>query len=95
MASKNSQKLHPDYTSELARLSKVMGQLVGIEKMIHARRYCPEVIQQIRAARSALLALEVAIIKGHLTSCIKDSAQNDSSAELDRKLKELFHLIKG
>lgn len=58
----------PDYSSEIGRLNRVMGQVAGIEKMILARRYCPEIVQQIRAARSALQALEIEIIKGHMSS---------------------------
>lgn len=92
---KQSKGGFPDYSDELNRLSKVMGQLNGIEKMIAQRRYCPEIIQQIRAARSALGALELVIIKGHLASCIKDSAKSDSPVAFDKKLKELLQLIKG
>ena len=93
--SKNTKELFPDHSDELIRLSKVMGQITGIEKMILARRYCPEIIQQIRAACSALKALEVAVIKGHMASCIKNSARNDSPSDFDQKLKELLELVKG
>jgi DNA-binding FrmR family transcriptional regulator len=86
---------HPDYSEELGRLRKIRGQMAGVEKMIVARRYCPEIIQQIRAATSALKALEIAIIKGHLSFCIKKSAHSDSPSALDQKLKELMKLIKG
>ncbi len=95
MAAKNKKKLFPDYSEELVRLSKITGQIAGIEKMILARRYCPEILQQIRAGRSALKALELAVMKGHMASCIKDSARSDSPAEFDRKLSELLDLIKG
>ena len=95
MGSKNTKELFPDHSEELVRLSKIKGQIAGIEKMIVARRYCPEIIQQIRAACSALKALELAVMKGHMASCIKNSARNDSSTEFDRKLKELLKLIKG
>lgn len=95
MRSRNKKEDFPDYSDELTRLSKVMGQIAGIERMIRARRYCPEIIQQIRAARSALMALELAVMKGHMASCIKSSARSDSPADFDRKLKELLELIKG
>lgn len=95
MRLKNTAKSHPDHSGELSRLSKITGQISGIEKMILTRRYCPEIVQQIRAARSALKALEVAIIREHMASCIKASARSDSSADFDRKLKELLQLVKG
>jgi len=92
---KQSKKEFPDYSDELNRLGKIIGQLNGIEKMISTRRYCPDIIQQTRAARSALGALELAIIRGHLASCIKDSAKSDSPKAFDEKLKGLLDLIKG
>ncbi len=94
MTSKSKKDLFPDYAEELARLSKITGQVAGIEKMILARRYCPDILQQIRAVRSALKALELAILRGHMDSCIKKSARNDSSSDFNRKLKELLELIK-
>ena len=95
MKSKKKGDLYPDHSDELVRLSKIMGQISGIEKMIRARRYCPEIIQQIRAARSALKALEVGVLKGHMASCIKSSARSDSPGDFERKLKELLELVKG
>ena len=86
---------HPDHSDELNRVRKITGQIAGIEKMITNRRYCPEIIQQITAARSALKALELAIIRGHISSCIKKSARSDSPSVFDQKLKELMELIKG
>lgn len=86
---------HPDHSDELSRLRKVTGQIIGIEKMILARRYCPEIVQQIRAATSALKALELTIIKSHMSSCIKKSARTDSPGAFDQKLKEVLDLIKG
>jgi len=92
---RHKSEMFHDHSEGLSRLSKVVGQLAGIERMITARRYCPDIIQQIRAARAALKALEIEIIKGHLTSCIKKSAKSDSPPDFDRKLKDLMELIKG
>jgi DNA-binding FrmR family transcriptional regulator len=91
---KKNQKFS-DHSEELSRLKKVMGQVSGIEKMFLARRHCPDIIQQIRAARSALKALELAVIKAHLASGITESAKHDSPQAFDLKLKELMALIKG
>jgi DNA-binding FrmR family transcriptional regulator len=93
--SKKAKVDFPDHTDELSRLRKVTGQISGIEKMILSRRYCPDILQQIRAARSALAALELTILKTHISMCLKDSARGDSQSDFERKLKELLGLIKG
>jgi len=93
--SKHKMENHPDHSEELNRLRKISGQIAGIEKMIATRRYCPEIVQQIRAATSALRAVELSIVKGHMSACIKKSAQSDSNSAFDKKLRELMELIKS
>lgn len=82
------------HAEELSRLAKVGGQLAGIEKMISNERGSPEIIQQLRAATSAIKALELMYIKRHISSTIKASVKSDTPAVFDRKLKELVGLIR-
>jgi CsoR family transcriptional regulator, copper-sensing transcriptional repressor len=89
-----TEKTPTSHVDELNRLAKVAGQISGIEKMILDERYCPEIIQQLRAATSALKAIEVAILRRHIASCIKKSAESDSASGFERKLKELMELIR-
>lgn len=93
MKNKAKKVSHPDHSEELVRLNKINGQIAGIQKMIHDRRYCPEIMQQIRAARSALRSVELSMMKGHMSACLKGSAQG-SASDFERKLKEVLELIK-
>jgi CsoR family transcriptional regulator, copper-sensing transcriptional repressor len=86
---------HPDHSSEMPRLNRIIGQMEGIERMIQERRYCPDIIQQLRAAQSAIKALELQILKTHLTSCIRTAAKNEKNSAFDEKLKEFLDLIKN
>lgn len=95
MKKKNSRVIHPDHSDELVRLNKVNGQIAGVQKMILDRRYCPDIMQQIRAARAALKSVELSLMKEHMSSCLKSSARADSQADFERKLKEVLDLIKG
>lgn len=92
-AQKNAHK-HADHNGEIPRLRRIVGQLEGVERMIQDRRYCPEIIQQIRAVGSAVKALEHKILKGHLASCIRHSATGDSPQEFEKKLDEILKAIK-
>ncbi len=86
---------HPDHSLEMPRLKRVIGQMEGIERMIEERRYCPDILQQLRAAQSAIKALELQILKTHLSSCIRTAAKNEKSPVFDEKLKEFLDLIKN
>lgn len=86
---------NPDHSLELSRLHKISGQLQGIEKMIYERRYCPEIIQQIRAAKSALKALETTILTKHLDQSLKEAGLSRKSEGFQRTITEIVRLIKG
>lgn len=86
---------HSDHTSEIPRLRKIVGQLAGTEKMINEGRPCVEIMQQVRAAHSAMKSLEIAILKRHLNACIMNSARSESKDAFNQRLKDLLGLIKG
>lgn len=91
---KNIPKHHPDHSTLVPRIKRAIGQLEAVERMINDRRYCPDIIQQLRAVQSASRAVELEVLKTHLTNCIKESAKSNNSQDFDKKLKELLNLIK-
>ena len=52
------------------RVRRIAGQIGGIQKMIADGRYCIDILNQISAVRSALDALGVELLAGHLKSCV-------------------------
>ena len=52
------------------RMSRIAGQVGGIQKMIEEDRYCVDILNQIAAVRSALDQLGVQMLTGHLESCV-------------------------
>jgi len=53
-----------------ARVNRVAGQVEGIRRMLDEGRYCLDILNQIAAARSALDALGVELLTGHLETCV-------------------------
>ena len=86
---------HPDYSGELPSLRRMIGQLEAVDRMIVERRYYQDIIQQLRAANSAGKALELEILKGHLSTCIKTAAQSKSARAFNKKLDGPLDLIRG
>jgi CsoR family transcriptional regulator, copper-sensing transcriptional repressor len=52
------------------RLSRIAGQVAGIQRMVEEDRYCVEILNQIAAARSALDAVGIELLTGHVQSCV-------------------------
>ncbi len=86
-------KLHPDHKKESVRLKRVNGQITGIIKMIEDRKYCPDVLIQVRAAKAALQAVEQSILKTHLDSCVSEAIHNKDENKAKEKISELIQLI--
>lgn len=84
-----------DHTSELKRLNRIIGQVEGVERMILEQRYCPEIVQQIKAARSALKSLEASIVEGHMRHCVKQAIASRDPFVMQQKIEEIILLVKG
>lgn len=75
------------------RLSRIIGQLGGIKKMIDENRYCGDLLVQIAAAESALQALAYVVLRDHMETCMVDEIRAgnteiiDEALELMKKLK--------
>ena len=88
------QSLHPDHSANLNRIQRMKGQLDGIGKMISERRYCVDIVTQIRAVRQALRALEGQILEKHLHHCVHGAVTSGNKAESNRKIEEIIGLLK-
>lgn len=84
--------IHPDYTSELPRLNRIAGQVEGIKKMITDRRYCPDILIQLRAIRAAVHAVESRILESHLEACVTEAFHAGDEAVRAQKISELKDL---
>ena len=86
-----SEPHNPSHLKELPRLNRALGQLEGVKKMIEENRYCPDILIQLKAIRSAIRAVESNILKTHLQFCVAQSFASDE--ERDQKIEELKTLL--
>lgn len=94
MAVLKSQLAH-DHSAELKRLSRIKGQVEGVERMIVEKRYCPEIVNQIKAIRAALRSLEANVIEGHMRHCVNQAIKSRDPQIVQEKLEEIVMLMKG
>ena len=86
---------HPDHSNQRVRLSRIKGQVEGIERMIDEGRYCIDIINQVRSVQSALRGLEGHIMEGHLRACVKEAFESRDSFSVDQKIREIIGLRLG
>ena len=84
-------KNHPSHDTQLASLKRIEGQVRGIIKMINEGKYCIDILNQIKAAKSALVSVESNVLKKHIESCVRNSLKNKGA--VDAKVNELLKLI--
>ncbi len=68
---------------QLNRLSRAMGHLQHVKKMMEADEDCAEVLIQLSAVESALHGLGKEIINEHITHCIAHAVENHDEAAIE------------
>jgi DNA-binding FrmR family transcriptional regulator len=90
-----SSKLGADHKKQITRINRIEGQVRGIKSMIEEDKYCIDIINQIKAIRSALKSVEFLILEKHLNCCVKDAACKDNKKDINEKIDELMKIIKS
>ena len=85
---------HPDHSNQLSALNRAAGQIEGIKKMVNERRYCPEILTQLRALRAAIGAVETNILESHLDSCVADALSAGNKKTSTKKIAELKEIYR-
>ena len=80
---------HPHTKDVENRLSRAIGHLESVKRMVEDGRDCSDVLVQLAAVRAALGAASRIILKDHLEHCIVHAVEsNDQQA-----IEELEHAI--
>ena len=84
---------HPSHDKELVRLKRAKGQIEGVVGMIEERRYCPDILIQVRAVKAALQSVEHSILKTHIENCVQDAASSNDPDSIEQKIAELIKIM--
>ena len=76
----------------LNRLSKAIGHLEHVKKMVEDDRDCPEVLMQLTAVRNALTNLGKVILKEHTSHCLVHAVEEGDGEAIEdiKKAIDLF-----
>ena len=81
------------HEGQLQFLRKIEGQVGGIQRMIEGKRYCVDILTQIRSAIGALHRVEGEIFRKHLDGCVVRALKGKSEVEKQKKMEEIIALI--
>lgn len=82
-----------DFSDEIKRLNRVIGQIEGIQKMLESGRKLDDIITQCKAIHSALSSVEGRVFKVFLEAALDDVVKIDKKknrAEIADELEALF-----
>ena len=80
------------HQNQIPNLRRIEGQIKGIQAMVEGNQYCIDILNQIKAAKSALSSVENKIINKHIEECIENSLSSDK--QLNDKIEELMKVLK-
>ena len=67
VAGRKAVGVDPEFkASNLRRLSRIEGQVRGIQRMVEEDRYCADILMQVTSAQEALRAVARSLMRNHL-----------------------------
>lgn len=81
------------HESQIQRLNRIEGQVRGIRKMIEDRRYCVDILTQLRSVINALHRVQENIFQRHLETCVQDSLKGEDPHDKKAKIDEVIDLV--
>lgn len=79
----SEQHKHENTYAVINRLSRAIGHLVSVKKMVEDGRDCSEVLVQIAAVKSAVNNIGKIILQDHINHCVVDAVATGDKKVLD------------
>lgn len=86
--------VHENTKAVINRLSRAIGHLESVKKMVENGRDCSEVLIQIAAVRAAINNIGKVILQDHIQHCIVDAVEHEDAQALDDLCQAIDKFIK-
>lgn len=85
---------HPRNKAVINRLSRIIGHMEAIKRMVEEERDCSEVLVQISAVRSALNNTGKIILEDHINHCVVEAIEKNDKKILENLSAAMDKFIK-
>jgi CsoR family transcriptional regulator, copper-sensing transcriptional repressor len=79
----------------LKRLSRVSGQIGGLERMIDEERYCIDILTQVSAIQAALDRVALALLDDHARHCVVGANPENREEKTEEMMGAVGRLIRS
>ncbi|HEX9842558.1 MAG TPA: metal-sensitive transcriptional regulator [bacterium] len=86
-------QIYPNHEAQLTRLARIEGQLRGVRKMIEERRYCIDIVTQIKAITAALKQVQMGVLETHIHHCVKEAVQTQDADLVEERIAEVIQVL--
>ncbi len=83
-----------EYKDLINRLNRIEGQIRGIKNMVENSVYCPDILTQVSATRSALGSFSKVLLSNHIKSCVKNDIREGNDEVVDELVELLQKMMK-
>jgi DNA-binding FrmR family transcriptional regulator len=77
-----------------ARLSRIEGQIRGLQRMVDEDRYCGDILDQIHSVQKALKSVGREITRNHLETCVTDALRSGDQQDAEETYDEIMGLLR-
>lgn len=74
---------HQDTKKVLDRMSRVIGHMESIKRMVEEGRDCSEILIQLSAVRSAINNVGKIVLQDHISNCVVDAVETGDKKVLE------------
>ncbi|MGN0433524.1 MULTISPECIES: metal-sensing transcriptional repressor [unclassified Bilifractor] len=85
---------HQNTKAVVNRLSRAIGHLTMVKRMVEEGRDCSDVLIQLAAVKSALNSTGKVILKDHLEHCMVDAIESGDMKEIEELNRAIDQFIK-
>ena len=78
----------------VARLSRIEGQMRGLQRMVEEEKYCVDVLTQLSSVIAATQKVSMIVLEDHVRGCVTDAvAEGRGSDEGEVAIQELIEVV--
>ncbi len=79
----NEEHIHQDTKKVVNRMSRAIGHMESVKKMVEEGRDCSEILIQLSAVKSAINNVGKIILKDHINHCVVHAVETGDKKLLD------------
>jgi len=77
----------------MGRLSRIEGQVQGVQRMVEEGKYCVDILLQLSAIQGALEQVHKILLGRHIESCVTEAMASGRAEDRQKKIEELLEVF--